>query len=65
MAKPKKPEVNYHLPEACCATCDHSGFGSYDNPTCTHLDPFESEIDFGGVCNDHIVNGIRTFNETN
>lgn len=60
--KPRKSEANYRLPEHCCATCDHSGFNTMDDPICKKLNAFEAVVDFGGVCDDHMVEGVKTFN---
>ena len=52
MDKPTKKQVNYRLPEECCANCAFSSFNSYDDAMCTHLESGESTVDPGGYCDD-------------
>ena len=47
--KPTKEDVNYRIPEHCCATCVNSAFNSYDDPICNKLASGVT-IDFAGVC---------------
>lgn len=47
--KKTKDEVNYRLPDKCCARCTGACYNSYGDSVCTKLEA-GTTIDAGGIC---------------